>query len=84
MDDGATTSDLHTTIKSTIDTQKELQNEKDKALFLVHKLAKIAGDLQNAISIGMVDNASIDGVEQHLQTIRERADQIQKWVDEKK
>lgn len=84
MDDGTTTPDLHSTIKSTIDTQKELQNEKDKALFLVHKLAKIAGDIQNAISIGMVDNASVDGVEQHLQTIRDRVDQIQKWVDEKK
>jgi hypothetical protein len=84
LDSGADTSGIHSAIKNIIDTQKELQNEKDKAAFLVHMLSKVSGELQSAISNGLIENVNLDGVGQQLDAIREKVNYIQKWLDGRK
>ncbi len=84
IDSEEDTSDIHTTIKTIIDTQKELQNEKDRGAFLLHILSKISGELQLAISNGLIEKVNLDGVSKQLDIINEKVRYIKNWVDGRK
>ncbi len=84
IESGADTAGIHSTIKNIIVTQKELQDEKDRAAYLVHTLSKVSGELQSAISNGLIDNVCLEGVGQQLDSIREKINRIQEWLDERK
>ena len=74
---------VKTTVKNVIETQKALKSEKNASNYLMTQVSKAATFLQNAISNGFIENANTEGVEKQLDNIRERVDEIQKWIDQK-
>lgn len=74
---------VKTTVKNVIETQKALKSEKDASNYLMTQVSKAATFLQNAISNGFIENANTEGVGKQLDNIRERVNEIQKWIDQK-
>ena len=82
IDNGASIS--HSEIKSVIEVQKTLKDEKEKATFLVGQLAKVSSLLQLVVDNGLHDDTSSDGVEEHLNSIEHKLKQLRSWLSSKR
>ena len=68
-------------IQDIIDEQKNLQNNKDKATFLLDQLSKVSSLLQNAIDSGINENTQKEGVGQQLDAIQRKINLIREWLN---
>ena len=70
-------------VKQVIDEQKSLKSEQKSSQYLVNTLAKVAKFLWSAEIAGLNENTATAGVRAQLDTIKERIDVIEKWLENK-
>lgn len=70
-------------VKQVIDEQKSMKNEQKSSQYLVNTLAKVARFLWSAEIAGLNENTATAGVRAQLDTIKERIDVIEKWLENK-
>lgn len=70
-------------VKQVIDEQKSLKSEQKSSQYLVNTLAKVAKFLWSAEIAGLNENTATTGVRAQLDTIKERIDVIEKWLENK-
>lgn len=70
-------------VKQVIDEQKSLKSEQKSSQYLVNTLAKVAKFLWSAEIAGLNENTATAGVRAQLDTIKERINVIEKWLENK-
>lgn len=70
-------------VNSVVSSEKEIRREQEAATYLINQVSKASSLLKAAADQGLREDSEIEGVQDHLDTIKKAVSDIEKWLSRK-
>ena len=66
-----------------IEDEKEAKHDQEAATYLLNQVMKSSTYLMNAVNQGLNENSDVEGVQNHLDSIKKSVKEIEDWINKK-